>query len=54
MKYSKPEVLLIGSSLAAVQNTSQTKNGTQYLDSVDLPQQNFINSQPTPAYEADE
>ncbi len=54
MKYAKPEALLVGSSIAAVQNTAQTKTEMRYLDTVDLPQQNQINSFPMPAYETDD
>jgi hypothetical protein len=52
MKYSKPEVELIGSALVSVQNTRQTKQLGQYTDSWDGTA--FHNTHPMPAYEADE
>jgi len=54
MKYSKPEAMLVESSIAAVQNTSQSKGGGSFLDTPDLPAQHYINTKAAPAYEADE
>jgi hypothetical protein len=52
MKYSKPEVRLIGLALVSVQNTRQTKPLGQYIDSFD--EKPVKNTLPPPAYEADE
>ncbi len=54
MKYCKPEVQLIGSTVATVQNTVFTKVATLFLDMADLPMQNYMNVLLMPAYGVDE
>jgi hypothetical protein len=52
MKYLKPEAQPVGSVLAAVQNTILTKAAGPYTDSENGAA--FDNTQPQPAYQADE
>jgi len=52
MTYNKPEVRFAGSALESVQNTPRTKGLGSFIDSQGDPHK--PNSQPQPAYQADE
>lgn len=55
MKYSKPEVRLVASALAAVQSQTVDSKGVEFTDRLDLQPSGQYNSIADPAaYEADE